>query len=354
METMQRAVRDFQERQRAVLSSELEAVGSYGAWYDALSGFRKFVRAKYMRCRFWQLYCVNDKVPNRFGDVLDHHTVGYLAPLEFKRIGWNGEWLSPVEQVVKLSEWFASGGVRFIYACLPNKGMVYPRLICEDESVFNGMRHIAPQYRKYVGDVSLGGVEIIDLYPAFREWADTRGSRDALFSKGHEISPEGARLTGDAVADYIRATTRGISENLEIRREEMVFMDQRLAERERYFLNLTRGNEAYGSEDSDLVVFGDCNLQSYSGLGAGIGACLAQSLRHSVWNAGRMLVFDDKMAEDNEISMERLRRIRERASVVVYVAFGTAPFTRSSGITRKQMRKRPSFRYFKWCNLPLQ
>lgn len=43
-----------------------------------------------------KLYRLKYNPPTKSGDIIDHHVIGYLAPLVFKRIGWGGRYATPL------------------------------------------------------------------------------------------------------------------------------------------------------------------------------------------------------------------------------------------------------------------
>ncbi len=71
-------------------ASEISVCG-----YDEISAeeeevFRRFLR-EFATYGFGEkLYRLKTNSPTQSGDIIDHHIIGYLAPLNFKRIGWGG------------------------------------------------------------------------------------------------------------------------------------------------------------------------------------------------------------------------------------------------------------------------
>lgn len=53
-----------------------------------------------------RLYRLKYNPPLKSGDVIDHHIIGYLAPLDFKRIGWGGRYAAPGEQIIRFADYF--------------------------------------------------------------------------------------------------------------------------------------------------------------------------------------------------------------------------------------------------------
>lgn len=78
--------------------------------------------------------------------------------------------------------------------------------------------------------------------------------------------------------------------------------------------------------------------------GGGIAANLAYNLQYPVYNAGRKLIFD----YDDTMTGADLRMLAQN-EIVIYVAFSSAPFVRSTTMSVRH----PSLGY-KWCHLDLE
>ena len=55
------------------------------------------------------------------GHILDHHVLGYFAPLNFKRVGFEFQFKTPAEQVAYISRQMEAHGIHFIYVPLQYK-----------------------------------------------------------------------------------------------------------------------------------------------------------------------------------------------------------------------------------------
>lgn len=123
MKRIDSAVHAYQERLRVFLKEELQTNGgSYQKWYDDLAPFREYITQTYVRLKLGkELYWYKGK-KNKYGDVIDHHIVSYLSPLEVKRIGWNGELLRPYEQIEKTAKYLSGGGQIYKY-CTSKQGL---------------------------------------------------------------------------------------------------------------------------------------------------------------------------------------------------------------------------------------
>jgi len=173
---------------------------SFCNWYMQLADVRKyFSRIIHEHKSLWeQKYLLN-------GHRIDHHVFGYVAPMEIFRKGFLGQIRTPAEQLAFLSQQFSERGIRFIYAALPCKKAVYPEIILP-EKLLNGHSCIIPQWRHMIYDLLCYGIEVVDLYPYFRQYRE--GNK--LFSYGHDISCTGAVLIGNILGTYLQDTTEDI------------------------------------------------------------------------------------------------------------------------------------------------
>lgn len=368
MKRIDSAVKTYQEDLRKYLHEELLANGgSYEKWYDDLEQFREFIKTEYVWLRLGKEMYAYQPRENQYGDKIDHHIVSYLAPLDYTRIGFNGQHLKPYEQVEKASQYVNGKGKRFIAVALPNKGAVYPKLICDKPELYNQKTSPAPQYRKHISDLLGTGVEVIDIFPVFKDWADKYGLENLLFSKDHHISPLGAKLIAESIADYLKKTTDGLSKTIDVKQAPYYYYDNSASvfNLTKIWINFIVGQDNTVVRDtngnSSITIFGDCNLQSYSNLGAGILGNLTYSLQYPIIDAGRMLLFDYKSEADNHMSKEAFDSLLS-SDIVIYLAFSSAGFVRSShtlshfgalkGIG-SMIIKEHSFSNYKWANFEL-
>lgn len=351
MERIENQVEQYRKEQIQTLKEECLSNGSYEKWYQELEPFRRYIQKRYIRFHFGKKLYWNRYVENRQGDILDHHTISYLAPLDYKNIGWGSQHLYAHEQIKGISDYFMKRGIRFIYAAIPNKGVVYPSRICPDEQLLKGKSINAPQWRKYLFQVIDAGVETVDVLPGFIKMRD----RYQVFSKEHNVSSQGAKIIADLIASYLKRTTKGITPRLQIEREDQYYFpsDYRKPEKNEELCSICRisqngkGKVPYWNQDtkdSRIAIFGDCNLQSYSGVGGGIAANLAYNLQYPIYNAGRKLIFD----YDDAMTGEDLKKLEEN-EIVIYAAFSSASFVRSTTLSLRH----PSLGY-KWCHLDLE
>lgn len=351
MKSKETEIKKFAEKQITYLCEEERINGGYSEWYDALKSFRKHIRKKYISFGISNMYFPKYVYQEESGDIIDHHSISYLAPLDFTRIGWNGLRTTPQEHVCKLSEYFKTRKTRFVYVALPNKGMVNLSLL-GDEKLLSDRSGNAPQYRKYIKNVIMGGGEVIDMLPVFETHKmDNRN----LFSKGHHISSYGAKLTGETIAKYLINTTKGISPQIKIYHDANCeyFADVGNPEelkiiRDKYYILDEKGVKTcywnQCTDESKILIFGDCNLQAHTSYGGGITQSLAYSLQYPVCDGGRKLIFGYM---DNPIKQEDIKRFSS-FEIIIYVAFASAPYVR----TAKLLRRRPSLEY-KWVNFNL-
>lgn len=73
------------------LRQEESVFKSYKDWQDSLKDFREAVYRKYIKYKTpWNTYRVK-KCFTISKHYIDHHILSYLAPLDYKRIGWGGK-----------------------------------------------------------------------------------------------------------------------------------------------------------------------------------------------------------------------------------------------------------------------
>lgn len=179
MKTRDIEIKRHAQKQLEYLRRGEEINGGYSEWYDSLKPFRKHICEKYIKYGIPNMYFPK-YVKLESGDVIDHHIISYLAPLDYTRIGWNGLRISPQEHILKLSEYFKKRGSRFIYVALPNKGMIDLSLLSGVE-LLDSKTGNAPQYRKYVRDVIAGGEKLLICFRFLRH---IREKAEIYFLKG--------------------------------------------------------------------------------------------------------------------------------------------------------------------------
>lgn len=249
---------------------------------------------------------------------------------------------TPSEQIIFLADYFRKRGIRFIYAPLPNKGMIYPEILNLDISV-EDLPFNYPQYRKYIREIVNNGVELVDLFPVFQE--EKKKGRN-LFTYAHHISAAGVQITAESIADYLQKTCRRLVSDFRMIRHNITVpytetdypVKDNCFEQEvcmclypkscadTGFLTVPYYNQE--SDESPIAVIGDCNLQNYESYGAGISANLAARLSCPVYNAGRYLPFHQGCCLDRSV-LEMLCR----KEIIIYTAFASAGFVRTSELS---------------------
>lgn len=317
------------------LAEEERSMGGYDRKYDALCLFRKALKDSYAEGDIESDTLAPRITVLKNGHILDHHVLGYLAPMEFKRLGFGDVHRTPAEQIIALEGQLRQMGIRFVYAPIPCKLAVYPeiagidRYVPEDEMVI-------PQWRKMLYQLSLAGVEIVDCYGPLRKAKENK----ALFSKNHHISPYGAAVIGGEIAEYIKRTTKlnktlkftGMMQKVE---DDVLWISGDYSSKkmgmESFEVVCTRAeidgrDEIYtGNEvESEICIIGDCNLQSYRYKGCDITAALARSLGYPVQYGGRYLPF---------AKIDRIDRmpdnLLEKTRLLVYTGFVSGGFVRA-------------------------
>ncbi len=252
------------------------------------------------------------------GEWIDHHIVGYYAPVDFCGTGYNGRKLSAVEQIVETADQFTRHGIRFIYAPLPCKLAVYPEYAL-DKAIIPRDEIITPQWRKMIYDIACKGVETVDLFPVLRE--NKKASK--LFSDRHSLSPGGCEIVGKEIAEYLKETTffddscTGLQLQLEYAKNN---------NGESCILLRNNGKTVpyLGKEiSSDIAIFGDCNLQANRGISCDVTSFLAYYTEYPVNYVGRLLPF---CAVDS-ICKARPKTFK-KGGIAIYLGFPSAAYVR--------------------------
>ena len=330
-----KAIYDYMTTQFKDISNEELLNSGFQIWYHKFDELRKQIINRYVRINILNKTFKPRVVELKSGNIIDHHILSYISPLEFKRIGWCGKRLAPHEHMKQISDYFTSRGKRFIYIALPNKGCIYPSIIYEGMDIdFKKELSMcnSPQWRKYVKDVVASGVEVLDMYPIFMKYKQYND----LFSKQHYISPYGAKITGETIANYLKMTTDGITEYFNIDKDEYLAYSSNKSHSENqkelldifYFYDDNR-KVCYwnqGITNSKICIFGDCNLQAYNSVGGGITNNIVYKLKYPIYNAGRRLVFG---YEEKKLKIDEITELLNY-DIIIYVAFSSAPFVRSA------------------------
>lgn len=269
------------------------------------------------------------------GHVIDHHALGYFAPMSFYRIGFGEKNNTHAEQINILREFLASHDVRLIYVPLPCKIAVHPN-IAVAEDVLPSDKMVIPQWRSTLLELSKMGVEIVDCYEDLKA--------DNTYTKNHHISPVGAEIIAQKVFEYVKDTTdiKNYDNNIKSKREwigssvlfnsgnnNSIELGTECFYTERYFHIF---NDDYyipymgRNVESEIAVIGDCNLQSYRGSGSDVTAQLSGKLKYPVKYIGRYLPFA-KNDSINKLPTGSLHNI----SVLIYVGFVSGSYVRACG-----------------------
>lgn len=334
-------------------ASEISVCG-----YDEISAeeeevFRRFLR-EFATYGFGEkLYRLKTNSPTQSGDIIDHHIIGYLVPLNFKRIGWGGRYAAPSEQIIRFADYFKKRGKRFVYVALPCKGAVYPEIIT-DVSLLKGKTNCIPQWRKMLKEIVEADVEVIDILPAFQEQKDKEKN---LYLKGHRISPIGARIVGEELGEYLKAT-ECCEERIDIRREQSVYYER--ATESRLHKDYTYIWRVYHEQngikfpyigkkgDGHIGIMGNCNLSAYWEEGGGILANTAYSSGFPVEYIGRYLPFDGM---DDPVTSECLQQCLDY-NIIVYIGFPSAAFVRTSNLLFSRLARGQWFH--EWSSMSLR
>ena len=325
-----------QQKTKRLFEIEQKSVNSYEKRYDDLQKFRDAM-SMFADVRGNTLMPKISVLDN--GHVLDHHVLGYLSPIEFMRIGFGNVKRTPIEQMLLLNKQLEEKGIRFIYVALPCKLAVYPEIVNDVIGELipeDGL--IIPQWRKMIQELNNEGVEVVDCYNAFI----SNKSPNCLFSKNHHISPFGAWITACEISRYINQTTAVPSTMLEdayscvkasvqdyVLKVSGDYSSEKLG-KETFEVScvLIRENKKkeidISAKESEICMIGNCNLQSYLGLGCDITSYLSYLLKYPVIYGGRYLPFA-KIDSIDKIPQGMLKGKK----ILIYVGFVSACFVRA-------------------------
>lgn len=331
---------------RDLLLSELKQeesmyVDGFNGKWNELNSFR-YEMSKYINCSkngdiYYDLSPKTTFLDN--GHVIDHHALGYFAPMDFKRKGFSfddknvNKKISPVEQLSMFNDFLDDKNVRLIYVPMPCKVAVYPSIAVSNESIPED-EMVIPQWRNFIKQCALNEIEVVDCYNGFKS------SPEMVFSKNHHLSPHGTRLIGSIIAQYISETTDNISSNINFVKMKDVIgstimshsgndnsreVGIELFESESVKIKENNGVFPYvGYCDSHIGIIGDCNTQSYRGTGFDITAHISGGLNYPVKYIGRYLPYANKDTLD-KINKGILSDIK----ILIYVGFVSACFVRA-------------------------
>lgn len=330
-------IAEQRENLRKTLLEEQVRYGGYENWYESLAEFREQMKKYVQTVELLSGESVfRHKVTKVGTHLIDWHALAFFAPLEFKRIGIGLEKLSPEEHLLKISNQCKEKGIRFIYVPLPNKKAIYPELVVDEKYIEKG-KCLIPQWRRFLSELAKDDyIEIIDVYQDFVE-----NKESDLFSKvEHNISPKGAELVGNKIAEYLQNTTQIEKNGMQIVSTEMKIPvesaehDVKNPDFGRHVFYPGKQISIENSEDleiytgtnvpSDIMLIGDCNVQAFMLQGASVTAQASYSLEYPIEYGGRCLPFD-KYSRINAFKRHSLAG----KDVLIYVAFASAPFVRA-------------------------
>lgn len=338
----------------ALYASDISVCG-----YDEISAedeevLKRFLREFAIYGFGEKLYRVKANLPTESGDIIDWHIIGYLAPLEFKRIGWGGRYAKPSEQITRFAEYFKKRGKRFIYVALPCKGAIYPEIIT-NIALLKGKTNCIPQWRKMLKEIVEADVEVIDMLPEFQY---CKSKERNLYLKDHRISPVGAKIVGERLGEYLRMTV-DFENTMELEQEKYIYYEKatesRLQEDYTYiwrtfFYDEQRIKHPYigTKENSRICMIGNCNLAAYWEEGGGILANTAYHCGFPIKNVGRYLPFG---GTGDYVTADILEQCLEH-DVIVYVGFPSDAFVRTSTLAFSRLAKGQWFS--EWSSIALK
>lgn len=241
--------------------------------------------------------------------------------------------------MITLSNALKREGCRLLYVALPCKCTINPELAV-DRRLFREGGSTAPQWRKMVLEMLEGGVEVIDMFPIFQKYKNR-----PLFSYEHNISPEGAKLTACTIGDYVKRTStlEDIQKNKFTAHEDLMWYHPWQTNapekkvqlyKEQYIKKDELRYLPFGNE-SDICIFGNCNLQAYQYRGSGIAANLAYQLQRDIDYLGRKLIFGNgRDTYDRESYCASIKR-----DIAICISFPSGSFVRTSQLNRSGIKR---------------
>lgn len=348
LETNDNRIYSIRQKNITTIEAEVEKYGDFEGWYEKHSDLRKRIEKKYIRFR--SPYGTYRRLlgADTHGRFVDHHILSYLTPENYVRIGWGGRLLHDFEQIDLLAKFFKKHGVRFIYVPVPNKGMIYPDMI----DVGRYENYDTPNYplqRRMVYSLLQRGIEVVDIFGRFENEKNCHNAALLYKNCDHNLSSYGSYIVADEIGKYIKCTTSFLEKEKYHRyiyknethtgyacfAEESAYICFKHIEGAEYTMPCWCENS-----DSDIAIFGDCNLQSNELIGAGIAANLSYELQYPLYNAGRQLLFEQEGPENLDVAT--LSLLKEK-KLVMYVAFASAGFVRSSSAEFRRLLKPQSW-----------
>lgn len=335
-------IKENMKKLKEQLEFERVRYHGYQNWYEMLEFFRKEMM-NYVELD--ELGNINPKMTQLDnGHIIDHHAMGYLAPLDFKRTGFYYDKRSPSEQLILLNDQLRENGVRFIYVALPCKKAIYPEFIVPN---IDPKMNVIPQWRKMLLELVDHGVEVVDIFPEFQK----RKNNISLYvTKNHHVSPLGADVVAQKIADYLSDTTTDlVCEDWAFTQIKMgiqlgmgALFNRPVVNRDDFYIantvqikennndNIyiyTAMNEAVLS--SKIIMIGDCNLQAFLQHGASIVSNASYYLNYPIHYGGRYLLFDFEIDGIWKMPEHTLKS----KEILIYVGFPSASFVRARNET---------------------
>lgn len=332
---LKNTINNYMQENMRRLEEEAKVHGGYETWYENLEAFREQLKQYIDFEDTAAEKRIKAKITMVEKHYIDHHATGYFAPLDFCRVGFEHKLRTPAEQIAYLSEQLKKRCIRFIYVPLPCKKSIYPELVV-DKSVLPEDGFVIPQWRKMIYETLRLGVEVVDVYHSF-----VCNKSKELYSYYHQISPNGAALIGREIAEYLKKTTKFEKGSTIFEKEKITIPGEvlgkfaQLPKAETHFypaevvkLIKKERKEIYMGEnlDSDIMLIGDCNTQSFLMQGASIVAHSSCELQYPVVYGGRRLVY----CSLDSINTFPKGSLAEK-KILIYVGFASAPFVRARG-----------------------
>lgn len=194
-------------------------------------------------------------------------------------------------------------------------------------------------------------VEVIDMFPVFMQHKLTRH----LFDFGHNISTEGATLTAQTIANYLKQTSVFKTKTSKFQSYEKLRKRQNRLYRVNFVVKDEKPYVPFNENASEICIFGNCNLQAFHNEGAGIAANLAYYLNEEIDYIGRKLIFINNKEKFDKNAFEECKK----RDLAICISFLSGSFVRSSCVggkkinaIKKFLTNRKNF-YGKWSDTKL-
>lgn len=291
-------------------------------WYDELIMFRKQI-SKY-------IYEYQDK--NFYKQHREnYHMLGYYAPLDFKVLGFEKQIRTPAEQLIYLASYFKKKNIRFIYVPIPCKLSIYPELYVNKSHIPNDMI-LVPQWQKFVFDLLVADIEVFDLLPLF---LNLKKNKTMLYTESFFWSPYAVYETAYALANYLQEYKKETSKFV-LKNKKSKYKYSWFTKSESWLLNNIYDNdilyEPYYNSNTEIAVFGDCNIYEAMPISSNISSVLAYFLQTDIQQIGRHTPYTPQLTDTAHSMRSVLPSSFIKTKCVIYFGFISDCYVKPSQI----------------------